>query len=317
MEDKGFWSEKNVLITGGTSFVGKNLANKLRGLGAKPFTFGSDKFDLATKEGAEKAFQTSKYDFIIHMAALQNAADWPMYHTGIQFHVNSLIHVNSIEAWRKFQPQAKFIGVGSSCSYPGEIEVLKEEDYDKGKLHESVWAYGFTKKLMSVGIEAYKKQYGLKGTTAIFGTLYGPYDDFDLKTAHVVGALISKFCDAKKQGISEVEVWGDGNQTRELIYVEDQLDGLLMIAQNYDGKMLNLGTGIQTTITDLAEKIKEISRYPGKIVYNTNKFVGVIHKVLNISKAKREIGWTEENKMHSLEQGLKKTIDWYEESFQK
>lgn len=315
MEDN-FWKGKKVLVTGGTSFVGKNLRKKLEQLGAHYFVFGSKEFDLTKARDAEAVMQKEKmkYDIIIHMAALQHAADWPMYHTGIQFHINNLIHVNTLEAWRKFQPQAKLVAVGSSCCYPGAIPKLKEEDIDEGALHESVYSYGFTKKLLKVGIQAYKDQYKLRGTMPMFATLYGPHDDFNIKTAHVVAALIGKFCKAKKENLPEVEVWGDGTQTRELIYVEDQIEGLLMAAQSYEGDTINMGTGVETTIKELAETIKKVLGYQGKIVYNTNRFIGVKRKVLDIAKAKKEIGWTVRNKMHTLEEGLGKTIKWYEEN---
>ncbi|MFH1802099.1 MAG: NAD-dependent epimerase/dehydratase family protein [archaeon] len=317
--DDNFWKGKNVLITGGTSFVGKNLTKKLDALGATYFTFGSSKYDLTKKDDAEKAFQTGKYDFVIHMAALQHAADWPMHHTAEQFYVNGLIQINSLEAWRKFQPDAKMIAVGSSCCYPGKIPRLKEEDIDQGDLHDSVYAYGATKRLLGIGLRAYADQHkNLRGIMPMFATLYGPYDDFDLKTAHVVGALVAKFCDAKKESLPSVEVWGGGTQTRELIFIEDQIDGLLMAAQHFEGdpssycgQIINIGAGKEISIKDLAETIKKVSGYSGEIVYNTNKFVGVKNKVLDITKAKNEIGWTEKNKMHTLEEGLKKTIDWY------
>lgn len=320
MEDS-FWKGKKILITGGTSFVGKNLTRKLNKLGASYFTFGSKDYDLTRPEEAAAVMQVEgkKYDFIVHMAALQHAADWPMFHTGVQFNVNSLIHVNTLEAWKRFQPQAKLVAVGSSCCYPGEVPKLKEEDLDCGPLHDSVYSYGATKRLLGVGIRAYKDQYKLRGIMPMFATLYGPHDDFNIKTAHVVGALVAKFCDAKEEGKAKVEVWGDGTQTRELIYVEDQIDGLLMAAQHFEGDskvyfgdVINIGTGRETTVRELAETIKKVSGFGGQIEFNPNRFVGVKQKVLDISRAKREFGWTVKNKMHSLEEGLVETARWYE-----
>ena len=168
---------------------------------------------------------------------------------------------------------------------------------------------------MQQGIKAYKNQYGLKGTTVAFATLYGPNDEFDISRSHVVSALVQKFCDATRDGADKVEVWGDGSQTRELIYIDDQIMGLLMTA-DYDGELLNIGSGVETTIKDLAEKIKDLSGFKGQIWYNTDRFVGVRRKVLNISKAKELFGWTKDNKMHSLEEGLQKTIKWYRENEQ-
>ncbi|MBU4086789.1 MAG: NAD-dependent epimerase/dehydratase family protein, partial [Nanoarchaeota archaeon] len=232
-----FWHQKKVLITGGTSFVGKNLVGRLEQLGAESTAFGSREFNLTQPLQANSLMEreAGKYDFIIHMAALQHAADWSIHHTADQLNVNGLIQLNVLEAWKNFQPQAKFIGVGSSCCYPGEISVLREADVDHGPLHNSVYAYGATKRLLGVGIRAYKDQYKLRGIMPMFATLYGPYDDFNIATAHVVSALVAKFCQAKKQENPEVEVWGDGTQTRELIYVEDQINGLLMAAQYFEG----------------------------------------------------------------------------------
>lgn len=321
--NNSFWKGKKVLITGGTSFVGKNLTEMLKSLGAEYFTFGSKQYDLTKQDEANSVMQheNKKYDFIIHMAALQHAADWPMHHTAEQLYVNGLIQLNTLEAWRKFQPQAKMIAVGSSCCYPGEIPKLKEENIDQGHLHDSIYAYGTTKRLLGVGLRAYKDQYSLKGIMPMFATLYGPHDDFNIKTAHVVGALITKFYQAKKKKEPSVEIWGDGTQTRELIYVKDQLDGLLMVAEHYagdpttyHGDIINIGTGVETTVKDLAETIKKVSGYQGEIIYNPNKFVGVKQKVLDITKARETFGWTTANRMHTLEEGLIETINWYEKN---
>jgi GDP-L-fucose synthase len=180
-------------------------------------------------------------------------------------------------------------------------------------MHESVDVYGLTKKVMTTGIGAYKDQYGLNGTTVVFATLYGPHDSFDREKAHVVSALVRKFVEAKDNNLPEVEVWGDGTQTRELIYIEDQIKALLAVI-DYDGDLINIGTGSTTTIRDLAETIKVIVGYEGNIFYNTNRFVGVKHKVLNISLAKEKFGWMDTIMPDTLENNLRKTIDWYNEN---
>jgi len=163
---------------------------------------------------------------------------------------------------------------------------------------------------MQQGIKAYKKQYGLKGTTVVFATLYGPHDEFDISRSHVVSALVQKFCDAQAQDLPQVEVWGDGRQTRELIYIDDQIEGLLMTC-DYEGDLINIGTGEEVTIKHLAELIKELSGFEGEIYYNTDRFVGVRRKVLDITQAQNLCGWTLINPMTSLEKGLEKTIKWY------
>ena len=308
------FKNKNVLITGGTGFLGKNLTPLLRQAGADVVSTGRN-YDLTDADKCEELFKLKKYDLIIHGAAFQGAGDFTIKFPADQFYKNNLIHTNTLNAWHRWQPQATMVGIGSTCSYPGNMPVLAESDYFTGPLHPSVETYGLTKCVMQQGIKAYKKQYGLKGTTVVFATLYGPHDEFDISRSHVVSALIQKFCDAVKDGKDEVEVWGDGTQTRELIYIDDQIDGLLM-ASEYEGDLINIGSGIETSIRDLAEMIKRLSGFEGRIDYNTDRFVGVKRKVLNINEAKESFGWTVNNKMHSLEEGVMKTIIWYRENEQ-
>jgi len=304
--------EKKFLVTGGTGFFGKNFKTYVERLGGFVTTIGSN-FDLSNEQVADNLFKsilTDKFDYIIHGAALQAAGDWPLHHKAEQYDINLKIHANTFKMWHKYQPQAKMIGIGSSCSYPKTKEILAESDYWDGAMHESVDIYGFTKKAVSVGIEAYKDQYNLSGTTVIFATLYGPHDHFDPEKSHVVSALVKKFVDAIDNNETEVEVWGDGTQTRELIYVDDQILGLLSVL-DYNGPLINIGTGHSITIRELAETIKEQSGYYGNIFYNTNRFVGIKHKVLDVSLAKNMYGWTSKIQCNSLKNNLNKTIEWY------
>jgi GDP-L-fucose synthase len=306
---------KNILITGGTGFVGKNIVPLLEKEGANVTATGRD-YDLSVFSESEKLFTLKKYDLIIHAAAFQGAGDFPLRYPADQFMINNLIHTHALHMWKEHQSQATFVGIGSTCSYPGNLAVLREEDYFTGPLHESVETYGLTKCVLQKGIEAYKKQYGLKGTTVVFATLYGPHDEFDLEKSHVVSALVKKFCDAKQFDLPEVEIWGDGTQTRELIYVEDQIKGLLATCE-YEGDLINIGTGIETTIRDLAETISNLTGFAGSIIYNTDKFVGVKRKVLDVSKAESLYGWTtkEGYVLIPLEDGLERTITWYRRNY--
>lgn len=305
---------KNFLITGGTGFLGKNLIPYIEKYGGNVDYFGSS-YDLSKNEEAHRVFSDFKksYDYIIHAAVLQGAGDWPLKHQADQFDINTKIHSNILECWHKYQPNAKFIGIGSSCSYPGVKTVLYENEYWDGPMHESVDIYGLTKKVMNVGIEAYKSQYGLQGTTVVFATLYGPHDSFDREKSHVVSALIRKFVEAKDNNHPQVEVWGDGTQTRELIYVEDQIKAMMSVI-DYNGSIINIGTGVTHTIKDLAENIKSIVDYQGEIYYNTNRFVGIKHKVLNVDLAKEQYGWMKDINPDSLENNLTKTINWFNEN---
>lgn len=305
---------KRFLMTGGTGFLGKNLVKYITEHGGTIHTFGSE-YDLSVGEQAHKAFQhfNEAYDYIIHGAVLQGAGDWPLKHQADQYDVNMKIHANTLQCWHTYQPQAKFLGLGSSCSYPAIKTKLTEAEYWDGPMHESVDIYGMTKKAMNIGIEAYKAQHKLQGTTVIFATLYGPHDSFDREKAHVVSALVRKFVEAKDANLPEVEVWGDGTQTRELIYVEDQIKALLAVI-DYNGPLINIGTGIEYSIKELAEKVRQLVGYEGKIWYNTNRFVGIKHKVLDISLAKKLYGWMDTTTIGSLDLGLRKTIEWYQQN---
>jgi len=308
-------NNKNILITGGTGFLGKNIVPLLRKSGATVTATGRN-YDLTSYEKAKELFTKGgdKFDLIIHAAAFQGAGDFPLKYPADQFNKNNLIHTHALDCWKQFQPQARFVGIGSTCSYPGNLTVLHESDYFTGPLHKSVETYGLTKCVLQKGIEAYKKQYKLRGTTVVFATLFGPHDEFDLDKSHVVSALIKKFCDAKEYGHPQVEIWGDGSQTRELIFIEDQIQGLLATCE-YDGDLINIGTGIETSIKDLAETIGRLSEYTGEVFYNTDRFVGVKRKVLNIDLAKEVYGWTQTPSLLPLEEGILKTIKWYKETY--
>ena len=302
---------KKFLVTGGTGFFGKNFVKFIQENGGYVDFFGSE-FDLTKESESIRAFEkfNNNYDYIIHAAAVQGAGEWPLKHKAESFTLNFKIHTNVLECWKNYQPQARLIGIGSTCAYPASMSLLQEDKYWDGPLHESVDVYGLTKKSMVVGISAYKSQYNLKGTTATFATLYGPHDIFDIEKAHVVSALIKKFVDAKENNLPQVEIWGDGTQTRELIYVQDQIMGLISVL-DYDGDLINIGTGVSHTIKHLAETIRDIVNYEGEIFYNTKKFVGVKHKILDVSLAKNIFGWTDSIQIGDFKDNIKKTVDWY------
>lgn len=301
------FKNKRILVTGGTGFFGSHLVKILENLGAFVKPIGRNGYDH--NYNPTKVFSDDSYDYIIHGAAMTGAGTFTLEHPAEQFEINSLIHVNTLKCWNFYQPNARLIGINSSCSYPDK-PVLKEEDFMQGALHSSVDVYGTSKILMVKGIEAYKRQYARKGTSLTFATLYGENDIFDPSRSHCVAAIIKKFCDAVKNGEPEVEIWGDGSQIRELVYASDQALGVLMCSE-YDGEILNVGSGVEVQICKLAETLKELTGFQGEIVYNPTKFVGVKRKVLDISKAKELYGWTVDNQLTSLEDGLLKTIEYY------
>lgn len=305
---------KSFLVTGGTGFFGKTLVPTIQKFGGKVVAIGSCP-DLSIEDYAEDVFRSfrEKFDYIIHGAALTAAGDWPAKHKAEQFDINIRIHINVLRMWHQYQSQAKMVGIGSSCAYPGDKEFFKESEFWNGPMHESVETFGFTKKTLTIGIESYKSQYGLKGTTIIPATLYGPYDHFDPDKSHVVSALIQKFVRAQENNLPTVEVWGDGSQTREIMYVEDQALGLLTVL-DYEGSILNIGSGISTSIKELAETLKEVTNFKGNIFYNTSKFVGSKKKVMDISLARNLYGWTTTVKIGDIKDNLRKTAEWYKEN---
>ena len=305
-------NQKWFLVTGGTGFVGKNLTTFLTAQGHAVVGMGS-KPDLSNEVEAEYVFSCfgNKFDYIVHGAARTAAGSWPSNHRAQMFDTNMRINVNTFKMWHKYQPQARMIALNSSCSYPGSIEYFAERDYWNGQMHDSVETYGFTKKAMVIALQGYKQEYGLKGTTVIPATLYGPHDHFDPDKSHVVSALIRKFVTAARENLPEVEVWGDGTQTREIMYVEDQFKGLVAVL-DYDGPIINIGSGEAITIRELAETLKELTGYQGEIFFNTSRFVGNARKVSDISLAKQLYGWTTDIKIGGTKENLKKTVDWYQ-----
>ena len=302
---------KTFLMTGGTGFLGKNMVPFIQQNGGKIVAIGSLP-DLSVENHAEYVFKsyTNKFDYIIHGASVTAAGDWPAKHKAEQYDANIRIHTNVLKMWCRYQPQAKMIGMGSSCAYPAAKEFFKEDEFWDGPMHESVELFGFTKKVLVIGIEAYKSQHGLQGTTIIPATLYGPHDHFDPEKSHVVSALLQKFVKAQRQNLPTVEVWGDGSQTREIMYVEDQIRGILTVL-DYNGPLINIGSGISTSIKELAELLKEVTEFKGEIFYNTTRFVGNKKKVMDVSLAKSLYGWTTDIQIGDLKEKLKKTVDWY------
>ncbi len=306
---------QKILITGGTSFVGKHLQDELDGINVKYYVFSKSEYDLTKKDQADAVFSSHKdSDVIVHLACLQAAADFPAKHPAEQFYINNLIHCNVLEAWRRFLPEAKFFGIGSSCAYSGKATALTEEKFMDGEIHGSVYSYAFTKRLLYTGIMAYNDQYNLNGSYLIPATMYGEYDDFHIETAHVCGALISKFVKAVREGIPVVEIWGDGTQVREFMYVKDFIRALLHLIPLCDRDIVNVGPGKGMSIKDLANEVSQATGFEGKLFFNSDYYVGVKEKVMNTSKLTQKYNWKVPN---DLSGGIKRTVVWYARNYDK
>jgi len=298
-----------VLLTGGRGFLGRQILNLLKDKGYDVIAPTSQEFNLLTMQGAEN-YLNKGIDCIIHSAAYYGGIGINQVEPATIFYRNSLMAVNIFE-FAKNAKVKKILPIGSACAYPGYLTGdLKEEDFWAGPLHDSVEAYGFSKKLQQVAQRAYYKQYKIASNHLILTNLYGPYDTFTEYRSHVVSALIKKFVDAKLENKPEIVLWGDGTPIREFLYVGDAAEAIVKaIELPHDIEPINIGTGIGTTIKELAEIIKEHTAFSGKITWDTTKPNGAERKVLDITKMKEKLNWTPKV---SLKEGLKYTIEWYQ-----
>lgn len=305
---------KNVIVTGGTGFIGRVLTDRLKReveAGGVVLAPSSSELDLVDRDAVFRWFERHHWalecDHIIHMAALYKAGDWPVRHPATQFHVNFSINVNLLEAWKRYFPKAKLTSILSYCIYPPGDHPHAEEELWGSEPEDYLFAYAMTKKAMLVGQRAYREEFGLKSTSVVLPTVYGPGDSFS-ENSHVMGALVGKFVRAARGGAPEVEVWGDGRQRREFLYVDDAVDGIIAAARRSTSDMLNLGTGTAHSISTIVDCIRASSGFGGRIRYNTDRFVGVSTRVLDVGRAVEHLGWTA---LTSIEDGIGRTVDWY------
>ena len=305
---KSFWTDKRVVVTGGAGFLGTHLVAKLKDHGATDIMIPlSRDYDLREKEACKKA--VVKADVVIHLAANVGGIGYNRDYPGTLFYDNLLMGVHLMEESRK-AGVSKFVAVGTICAYPKFAPIpFKEEDLWNGYPEETNAPYGLAKKMMLVQSIAYRQQYGFNSIFLLPVNMYGPGDNFSVKSSHVIPALIKKFVEAKQKSTEHVEVWGTGRATREFIYVEDAAEGIILAAEKYDkSDPVNIGAGFEISIKDLAEKIKTIVGYAGEIVWDKTKPDGQPRRMLDTSRAKAEFGFTATT---DFSQGLSKTIEWY------
>lgn len=309
-----FWKSKTVLVTGSTGFLGQCLVSKLKKLHPqKIITVRHDQVDLREYGNCLKVCR--EVDLVIHLAANVGGIGYNMQKPAELFDDNLLMGVNMMRAARSAGVK-KFVALGTICSYPKFTPVpFREKNLWNGYPEETNAPYGLAKKMQLVQAQAYRKQYGFNAIFLLPVNLYGPGDKFDPGKSHVIPALIKKFCDAKKSGLSEVVVWGTGKATREFLYVDDAAEGILLAAEKYNKEdPINLGSGFEISIRDLTETVKRLSGYQGKIVWDKRKPDGQPRRRLDVSKAKKEFGFMAKT---SFEEGLKNTINWYQNSGKK
>lgn len=299
-----------ILLTGGYGFLGRYVYDKLINLGYdKIKKFRSHQYDLRDKDQTLILVDTYKPDVVIHLAATVGGIGANMKNPGIYFYDNMIMGLNLIETCRMVGIN-KFVQVGTVCSYPKYCKVpFKEDDLWEGYPEETNAPYGVAKKALYVMLEAYKKQYDFNSSILVPCNLYGPFDNFNPNTSHVIPALIKKMVEAKHSGDNSVECWGTGEATREFLYAGDAADAICKsLTTTTDTTPINIGTGSDISIKDLALKIMKAVDYDCGIHWNHSKPDGQPKRMLDISRARTILGWQPST---NLDQGLKKTVEWY------
>lgn len=305
-----FWSDKRVVVTGGAGFLGSAVVAQLRVLGCSTIVVPrSQDYDLVEMSDVKRLYNDAAPDLIIHLAARVGGIGANQANAGKFFYDNLMMGTQLMEVGRQRRLQ-KFVALATICAYPKFTPVpFKEDDLWLGYPEETNAAYGLAKKMLLVQSQAYRQQYGFNSIVLFPVNLYGPGDNFDLTTSHVIPALIRKCFEAKHAPHSEIVLWGDGSPSREFLYVEDAAEGILRAAETYNESLpVNLGTGEEITIRNLASMIATEIGFTGRIVWDTSKPNGQPRRCLDVNRAKQFFGFQAK---HSLQDGLKKTIQWF------
>ncbi len=305
-----YLSEKRIVVTGGNGFLGKHLTQKLKQGGCHNlFVADLPEYDLTDISSVRKMYNDHEPDIVIHLAAVVGGIGANMKNPGRYFYDNLMMGVQLIHEGHLSEIE-KFVALGTICAYPKFTPVpFREEDLWSGYPEETNAPYGLAKKMLLVQSQAYRAQYGFNSVYLLPVNLYGPNDNFDPNTSHVIPALIKKFVEAKINGDDAVTVWGTGRASREFLYVEDAAEGIMMAAEHYNGnEPVNLGAGFEITIKDLAEQIRKIVKFDGRIIFDTEKPDGQPRRCLDTTRAKKYFGFTAKT---PFDVGLTKTIEWY------
>jgi GDP-L-fucose synthase len=307
------WPAERVVVTGGAGFLGSYVLEELRRRGAKElFVPRSKDYDLVQLEAVKRLYADARPTLVIHMAARVGGIGANRDNPGKFFYDNLMMGVQLIEVARQVGLK-KLVALGTICAYPKFCPVpFKEEDLWNGYPEETNAPYGIAKKALLVQSEAYRQQYGLNSSVLFPVNLYGPKDNFDLHTSHVIPALIRKCVEARDRGDRQVVVWGTGAASREFLHARDAAEGIVAACERYDkSDPVNLGAGFEIKIRDLVPLVARLCQFEGEIVWDTTKPDGQPRRMLDTSRALREFGW---KARIGFEEGLRETVEWFEEN---
>lgn len=307
----GFWQSRRVLLTGGGGFLGSFIRERLeRERPAEIFAPRKNELDLRNAAAIREYLARHKPDLVIHAAAVVGGIAANRLHPGSFFYENAIMGIQLIEEARR-AGVAKFVCLGTICAYPKFSPIpFREDDLWDGYPEETNAPYGIAKKALLVQLQAYRQEYGFNGIFLLPVNLYGPRDNFDLTSSHVIPAMIRKFVEARNRGEDEVVLWGDGTPTREFLFVEDAAEGIVAAAEKYEeGDPVNLGRGEEISIRDLAAIIAGRAGFRGTIRWDTTKPNGQPRRMLDVSRARERFGFQAST---PFDAGLARTIQWFE-----
>ena len=306
-----YWQDKTVVVTGGAGFLGSFVVERIRREGGVVVVPRSRDYDLVDRTAARRLLADTRPELVIHLAAQVGGIGANRDNPGRYLFENAMMGLQLFEECR-LAKVPKLVATGTICAYPKFAPVpFKEDDLWNGYPEETNAPYGIAKKMMLVQSQAYRDQYGLNSVVLFPVNLYGPRDNFDLHSSHVIPAMIRKFVSARERAESEVVLWGDGSPTREFLYVEDAAEGIVLAAERYDSSdPVNLGSGEEIPIRDLAAKVAKAARYEGRFVWDTSKPNGQPRRRLDVSRAKERFGFEART---PFDRGIAATVAYYED----